>query len=116
MLGEGTGEAKRLDLGVSIIRCPRCGKACGNEVDVARGVTVRCQFCGYTNPTEAEMAKAKITVDRTVGLGDDQIEVELTLRGDVAQVIRALTSGLPRAVLEEFRDALAAELAKGRTA
>lgn len=31
-----------------IIKCPRCGHAGGNEVDVKRGLTLRCQYCLYT--------------------------------------------------------------------
>lgn len=30
------------------IVCPRCGHACGNEVDAERRVTLRCQYCLYT--------------------------------------------------------------------
>jgi hypothetical protein len=30
-----------------MIQCPMCGKACGNEVDHEKQITIRCQFCGY---------------------------------------------------------------------
>lgn len=31
----------------TLICCPRCGGAGGNEVDRVRRITQRCQFCGY---------------------------------------------------------------------
>lgn len=58
--------------------------------------------------------KTKITVTRDGKLPHAEIEVELTLRGDVAEVIQVMATGLPRAVLMEFRDALNTELQKPR--
>ena len=41
---------------------------------------------------------------------DDEKAVEVTIRGDPAQIIPALVNGLPREALEQIRDAIQAEL------
>jgi hypothetical protein len=57
-----------------------------------------------TNPIQ-------VLVDPTPGeLGENELEVRITLRGGVVAVVKAITDGLPRDVVLELQAALFAEV------
>lgn len=59
------------------------------------------------------MANVKIvTGDATEPLGPNEIEVTLTMRGDVQKVMGAIINGLPREALEKIHVAMNEKLAE----